>query len=603
MMRSLRRNTKWIMLIVAVSFVGLMVFQWGMDVSGGSSPTASGQVGKVNGTSISYQAWTQTYRNLADQARDEKGTALNDVEINLVEERAWNQIVNQILIEQELKRRKIRVTDEEVRLAFRSSPPEWLRQNELFQTDGQFDFDKYRAFFSGPAADPRLLQQIEAYYRDVLPRARLMEQVAAGIFVSDAEVWSVYRENVEQVRLEYMAIDPEQQIADADVEISEDDLRAYYGEHQKDYEQPATAETRLVQVYRAPVAADSAAAEESALALREEILAGADFAELAREHSSDVVSGSNGGDLGWFERGDMVPQFEAVAFALDVNAVSDPVRTQFGYHIIEVTERDGERLRASHILIPIKMGNETENELFGLVDRLERLALTRGLDVAADSTGLGITRVTIAEGADFVPGLGAFAPVNHWAFHDSTLIGELSPIYETNDAWFVFELVERQPQGIIPFEEAKASIQRRVTLQKKMEAARELAAQATSMLRSGTDLEGVAQKLGLQVRSTQLFTRGAFVSDIGQINAVIGTAFGLGLNETAGPIEENARLYFIQVSERVEPDSEAFRRDRENLRARLAFQRREAALEQWIEALRDGAEIVDNRREFFQPRS
>ena len=108
---------------------------------------------------------------------------------------------------------EIKITDEEVRMAFQTSPPPWLMNNELFQTGGEFDYNKYRQFFAGPAADPMLLLQIEEYYRDILPRTRLMELVSTGIYVADSELWAMYRDRSEQVQVSYVVLDPEQMIA------------------------------------------------------------------------------------------------------------------------------------------------------------------------------------------------------------------------------------------------------------------------------------------------------------------------------------------------------------------------------------------------------
>jgi peptidyl-prolyl cis-trans isomerase D len=599
----MRENTKWIMLIVVIAFVGLMVFEWGMDMSGRSSPSNFGLIGTVNGTPITYQNWTLVHRNLADQVRDQKGEALNDVELDVLEEQTWNQLINQILIAQELKRRKITVTDEEVRLAFRTTPPEWLRQNELFQTDGQFDYEKYQGFFSGPAADTRLLAQIEAYYRDVLPRARLIDQVSTGIYISDSETWAIYRENTEQARVRYVSIDPETRIDDSGIEIGDDDLRRFYRQNSDDFRQPAVAETRLVQIFRLPVAADSAAALETAYRIHADILAGADFAEQAAAHSGDRATASNGGDLGWFERGDMADEFEQAAYALETGEMSEPAKTQFGYHIIKVTDRESDRLRASHILIRIEMGGSSEGELLGRVDRIERIGLTQGLAAAADSLGVSAAVVSLAQGTEFVPGIGRFGPAHDWAFHDSTLIGDLSPIYEAGDAFYVFELDDRKPEGMIAFEEAEASIRRRVMQEKKTEKALELAAEMAARLSEGVSLEVVALENGLELKTSELFTRGAYVTDLGQANAAIGTAFGLGVNEVAGPIEANGLIHFIEVAERVDADREAFELEKEPIRAQLALRRRQSALENWLAAIKLESDIVDNRREFFRPQS
>lgn len=603
MLNSMRRNTKWIMLVVAVAFVGLMVFEWGMDISGRSNPQAVGEVGRVNGTTISYQVWTREFRSLTDQARQQKGSSLNDLEIGYVEEQTWNQIVSQILIEQEIKRQGIRVTDEEVRLAFQTSPPPWLRESELLQTGGEFDFEKYRAFFSGPAVDPALLQQIEAYYRYVLPRARLFEEVASGIYVSDSELWNIYRDRSEQARVNYVVIDPETRIEDSEVSVSEVEWRRYYDENLEDFRQPAAALVTFVQFSREPEAADSAAALETASRIRREAAEGGDFEELARTHSADRGSASRGGDLDWFERGDMTPAFEEAAFAMEPGEISEPVLTPFGYHIIKVTEREEDRVHASHILIEIGLRGESEENLLATVDRLERIALSRGLDAAVDSLGAESAQITLSEGSDFVPGLGPFSPVQDWAFHDSTTVGDLSRVYETADGFAVFELIERTPEGYLSFEEAEPSIRRRVLIEKKLETAGWLAEQIAAEIAEGKSLEQAAADQGLAVQTTTLFSRLDFVPGLGRSNEVIGTAFGLDLGELAGPIESDGRFYFIEVTERVEAYREAFEAGKEDLRAQLTLQRQQAAVDEWLADLRDRADIEDWRIDFFTPRS
>lgn len=603
MLRTMRRNTKIIMLVVAIAFVGLMVFQWGMDISGRSSPQFTGKIGVVNGTEISYQTWTVAYRNLTDQARQQKGSALNDRELDLIEDQTWEQLVNDILIAQEIRRQGIHVTDEEIRLAFQTSPPPWLRNNPLFQTGGEFDFEKYRAFFGGPAADPALLKQIEDYYRDVLPRLRLFELIASGIYVSDSELWQIYRDRNEQVQVKYVVIDPETQVADSDITLTEADLRRYYDQNRDDFRQPATAEVRLIEISRVPEAEDTAAALARAEQLRQEILGGGDFAALASEHSADRGSSPAGGDLGWFERGDMAPEFEQAAFELDVGQISEPVLTTFGYHLIKVTEKEDERVRASHILLPIQLRGDSEDRLLSTVDRMERVALREGLMAAADSVGVATRQVVLTSGSDFVPGMGAFGPAPQWAFHDSTAVGDISPVYETSQGFHVFELVERSPAGVLPFAEAEAAIRRRLMRDKKLETARLQADAWVKELQGGRSLDDLAAEYALQVQMSPKFTRLDFVPGLGQADPVIGAAFGLSLGEVAGPIESQRQLYFVELIERVEASREVYQAQKETLRAQVTAQRRQSAVEEWLRDLRERADIQDWRRQFFVPRS
>ncbi len=603
MLRSMRRNTKIIMLVVALAFVGLMVFQWGMDISGGSNPRAVGEVGRVNGTAINYQVWTVTYRSLTDQARLQKGSALDDRELDFVEEQAWTQLVNQILIEQELDRRGISVTDEEVRLAFQTTPPPWLMENELFQTGGRFDYEKYQGFFSSPGVDPQLLLQIENYYRAVLPRARLMEQIGSGIYISDSELWYMYRDRSEQVRVAYLALDPELAVPDSIVAVSEHDLLASYEENLEDYARAAVAEVKLVQFSKVPGPADSAAALEEARQIYDDLQAGADFAELAQASSRDPGSASQGGDLGWFGRGDMTPAFDSAAFAMDVGEISEPVASNYGYHIIKLEEKEDERVRASHILITVRLAGATEDQLLGSVDRFERIALSAGMDEAIDSLGVESSTVTLAQGNDFVPGIGVFAPAHYWAFHDSTFVGDLSPVYETDQGWYFLDLRARNPEGYVPFVDAEPSVRRRLVLERKKELARGIAGIMAAELREGKTLDEVARDHDLTYQTSTLFTRYDFVPGLGQGSAVVGTVFGLALYQVAGPIESDDRFYFVQLMERIEPSREQFEQTKEEMRARLMVQRQQTAMDEWLAGLREAANIEDYRREIFVPRS
>ena len=143
MMRQMRENTKWIMLVTAIAFVALMVFEWGMDITGRSGVSV-GEIGSVNGTPVSWEQYQLVYRNLYDQVSRSQTDPVSSAQNKEIEDAAWTEIVDQILIQEELGRRGVRVTDQEIREAARFSPPPELMADPLFQTEGQFDIQKYQ---------------------------------------------------------------------------------------------------------------------------------------------------------------------------------------------------------------------------------------------------------------------------------------------------------------------------------------------------------------------------------------------------------------------------------------------------------------------------
>ncbi len=113
------------------------------------------------------------------------------------------------------------------------------------------------------------------------------------------------------------------------IKITDADLKTYYEANKTNFDQGEQVKASHILV------ADEATAEE----VKNKLANGEDFAKLAKEYSTDTGSKDNGGDLGFFARGDMVPEFEEVAFSLEINKISEPVKTQHGYHIIKVTEK------------------------------------------------------------------------------------------------------------------------------------------------------------------------------------------------------------------------------------------------------------------------
>jgi|SRR5690625_85481 len=595
MLRTMRENTKWIMLITAVAFVGLMVFEWGMDMSGRSSMGGlGGEIGKVNGKAVTYEEFHDVYQNLYQQRQLYQDDPITSAEIRQLEDLAWDQVVMEHLIQEEIRSRGLEATPVEIRQAALFAPPPEFYSHELFQTDGQFDLQKYQEFLASPAVDDLLLLQLEAYYRDMIARNKLFQQVASSLYLTDADLWRNWRDRAEQASIRYIAIHPDALVRDDEITITDDEVTRFYREHRRDFVRPANATVRVTVLEKEATPADTTAARERALEIREQILAGADFGELARSESADPGSAQRGGDLGTFTKGQMVPAFEQAVWSAPLNEVTEPVQTNYGFHLIMVTSRSGDEASAKHILIPIERSIETEDAILDAADSLEYLALRGSLDEAAEELGLSVREAEVTKEFPFVVGVGDISEGAEWALDDEVELGELSPLFETPQGFYLLELVSRERERTMSIEEATAGIRDRLLESKKYEAALARGREIVGEVRNSS-LDEVASSHDLPVQETEPFSRFDFVPGLGQANPVIGAAFGLEPGKTSDLLEANGLLYIIETVEHIPADEELFEEQKDQIRAQLVNELQQERWEEFLGSLREQARVVDNR--------
>jgi peptidyl-prolyl cis-trans isomerase D len=391
MMRQMRENTKWVMLLVAVAFVALMVFEWGMDLSGRSgAQAAGGEIGRVNGEIITYEEFLAVYRNLYQQQQQAMDGPIGSAMNRQIEEAAWEQLVTQRLLQQELRRRGIRVTPEEIRQAALYSPPAELMEQPAFQTDGSFDPAKYQAFLASPALDDQFLMQLESYYRDVIPRSKLFFQNTAGLYVSDAQLWRMWRDANETATVSYVGFTPETLIPDSEVTITDQAIREHYNRNRENHLRPAQASVRYVALSRRPTAADTAATRQQAQQYRAAVVGGDSFEAVARRATGEATPGRFSGELFSVERSQSAQALDQAIFNTPVGSVSEPVLVGGGFHVVRVESRTGDVAQVRQFVVPVRISDDAELQLLDRADSLERAAGDAGLDQAAARLGLEV---------------------------------------------------------------------------------------------------------------------------------------------------------------------------------------------------------------------
>jgi peptidyl-prolyl cis-trans isomerase D len=581
---------------IIIAFVGLMVFAWGMDITGASGTAATGgELGRVNGEPISYEEWNLTYRNLFEQQqRQQPGQPITAAVSRQIEEAAWEQLVTQKLVNQELRRRNIDVTETEIRQAARFSPPPEFMNNQMFLTNGQFDPNKYAAFLASPSVDNNMLLQLEAYYRDVIPRSKLFYQITSGTYIPDSELWRIFRDARETATVKFIAIDPDRVVQDAAVTVPQREIEKYYKDHREDFKRPASARIRYLTINRAPTADDTAAALSRAQRVR--AAAVTDFAKAASAESADSVSRAKGGLFGPLRRGATVPAFEQAAFALPVGQVSEPVLSQFGYHIIKVNSRKSdEEIDVSHILIPIERTQANDERLLDLADSLETLGETMNLTEVAKRMNLRVREGSIDDRAPFLPPVGAADDAAQWAFREGAEINEVSPVFETPTAYYIVELVSRTEEGVPELKQVTPEIERTLKLQKKIEQAKPFARNLLERIRGGQSIDAAAASLKLAAQNAGPFTRLEFVPGMGRANAAVGAAFGMKPGQVSDVIEAENMLFIVQLLEKKEANRQEFEAQKAQQRERTTPALAEQRWNLFLNALREDADIEDNR--------
>jgi len=601
MMRQMRENTKWIMLATALAFVALMVFQWGMDITGRSA-MGVGEIGRVNGTPIMYDDYMATYRNLYSQVQQTQQGPITTQRTREIEDEAFDEIVTQILMSQELERRGIRVTDDEIRQAAQQSPPPEMLQQSVFLTDGQFDLQKYQEFIASPQADPNLLLYLESYYRTVIPRAKLLRQLTMGMYLSDEELWQAWRDEHETVQIRYLALQPGLRIADSEVSVSESEARAYYEDHEEEFETPARARVQAVVIRMAPTAADTAASLARAEETRARIEEGGEaFAEVAREVSEDLLTAEAGGDLGIVYHGQRLPVIDSAVFATPAGGLAGPVQSPSGYHVLRVDERwDQDSARVSHILLPLQRTDESEIALLTLADSLEALAESYPLAEAAQMLGLDVQSGELTDEFAFIAGAGQVDDAAVWAFEEA-VEGDVSPVFETAQAFYALELVSLTPRGVLPFSEVRSEIEGDLRFQKKIDLAKENATDLVEQVRAGATLEEVATDVELQVQEAGPLTRNGFATGLGRQSPAVGVAFGLAPGAVSDPVISNQDVFIIEQVSHTPADSAAWAAQRDLQRNQLLGQSSQTRITDWLAGLRASARVVDRRDEVLQP--
>ncbi len=602
MFEMLRSKAKIFYWVIAVSFILFgVVFSYGGATSGcqsdsGNNPQNVGLVGKVNGAELTGSQYENMYARIMEYNRAQsQGREINANQVAGARQQAWDQLVRLQLQTQAIADNKIEVSNAEILARFENNPPPALLQNYRDPETGAVDIQKYYADLQNPENDWSFAEE---YVREVIQTEKLKSIITDGVAVSDDEVRSQYLAQNGKATAEYIGV--LYSTLNSVYQPTDEEINAYFQSHGDDYLRKEKVSTKVVRFNKEASDADWQSALAQISEIRTEIENGSvTFADAAARYSEDG-SASIGGDLGTFDRNRMVPEFTESSFSLDVGVISEPVRTKFGYHLIEVTEQhfDDEtkelfEVTARHILLKVVASNNTVGLINDSAQNFADRVNGGNFVTTAEAEAMDLlSPEAFIEGRD-IPGLPLSLAGSLWAHRANP--GDVSPVFSNRDFFYVVLAGEKIPAGPADLDEVKSQVVLALQKVNNKNLASAQLSPAVGEIQMGRTMAEVSADTELAHALTDTFTYNGNVKDVGY-----GTDFNkLAIEGEVGtlvPEVETLRGLFALTPTWISAFDQADYDQRQvDIRSYLLSQAQNEKMEEFYTAMLEAADVEDYR--------
>jgi peptidyl-prolyl cis-trans isomerase D len=601
-MRRHKNWLKWSLVLVVLAFIALYI-------PSANDPAGAGlnqAVASVQGNEITVARFRQAYARQMQQYRAAYGANMDERLLRQlgIDQRIVQQLIQEEISLAEAKRLGITAGDEEVKQRILAIP--------AFQENGQFiGFDRYREMLQ--MQNPPIRESdFEEQVRRSITLEKLQAALTNWISISDADAETAFKERNEKVKLAVVSFPAdkfregvqasEQEVAawfeghkdeyripekrkvkyallDVQsirnrIQVSQQDIQRYYEDNEQQFSTPE--QVRASHVLLKTDGKNEADVKKQADDIAAKAKAGADFAALAKQYSEDESNNTKGGDLDFFGRNQMVPEFDKVAFSLQPGQVSDAFKTSFGYHIVKVTDKRAATKRSidevrAQIEDQIKWQRAQDEAQKTADDLASQLKKPEDLDTVARGRGLTVAESGFFSREEPIAGLGVAPAAAEQAF--TMKEGEVSQAIRTPQGFAFITLTGRQDAYVPKLDEVKARVRDDVLKKKAVEAAQQKAAAIASQLKAG-DFEAVAKAAGLEAKTTDLIARGAPIGDIGVSPAVDAVAFKLSPGSVSDPIVTDNGTVVVKVIEKKDPTPQEVAAGKQQMKDELMNERR-----------------------------
>ena len=564
-------------------------------------------IGVINGQKIIPDDFSRAVSARLEQVRT-SGREINDRDFDQARTQVWDDYIREILISQSIEELEISASDQEVIYHLQNIPPPFLTSDPAFQTNGEFDQSKYEQAINNPSGNE--WAQIEQFMKSTyIPNIKLQEMVNADLIISDKDVWDSYIKQHVNYTIDGIHVTTNA-VQDQIDEPTEEELFNDYTERIDDFYREEVRDLEVVSWEKKPSNEDSSRVLDECNEIIKELNNGSDFSELANIYTQDPgnqvsADSGRGGDLGWFGKGQMVKPFEEAAFIAQAGDIVGPVLSRFGYHIIKVNDRrnenETEEINASHILLKIEMGPNTN-------DALKRKSTLFSYDAsdpkigfyaALDSHQLSSTKVTnIIDGSTSLQNYGPLREAVRFAFNSE--VNDVSDPLQNDRYFLVAKLDSILLEGTKSFDEVQNQIKSSINQKRRLVQAEKLAEQLRVDLIAGATFQQLKdnnQNIDLITGDSKLLIR-SFQS-LGKSNYLVGALSNASKGDLIGPLKTPRGYGLVSIVDISPIDSSDFEMKRDVIYNNLANQKRNSNFQSWYQDLLDRAKIIDNRKYYF----
>ena len=561
-------------------------------------------IGSVNGDKITPDQFNQAVTARLRAIQD-SGTEISDQYLETIRQQVWNAFIEERLTKQAIEDLDIKVSDDEILYHLRNNPPFDIQQ--IFFRNNVFDKDYYMQALNTPGMID--WAPIEAWMRDFyLPRYKLQQIIKMSAVVNDVEVKEEYiRRNIDYT-ISALHV-PKNSIQDRVIKPGEKELKNEYKNRIDEFEELEKRHISFVSWPKTASLEDTNRTKQEAFEIIENYKNGTDFSVLANIHTQDpgnqiAPDSGRGGDLGWFEKGQMVKSFEDAAFKGRRGSVVGPVLSQFGYHIIKIDSiknrgKNNHQVKARHILLKVELGQKTRSELRRKATLFSYDAQDYGLSSAIDTHSVNIQQAeNLKENDFFISQVGPFRSAVRWVFNSK--INDISDPLETESYYAVFKLDSITPAGVEDFDNVKDKIYRDLISENEFDATNLYAEEIKTEILNGSSFKSIKEdnnRLEL-VPSDKKSLNSSFIS-LGRSEQLVGALINSKKGDIVGPIKTARGHGIVKVIEIEKFDSTNWVSTKTNIRTDLANKKEREVYSDWMQSLKDEAEIIDNRKFHF----